>query len=1247
MTLLYDTQQAIAGHPVLAFFARRPITVTTLLFTAAVLGAISLKMLPLELFPAGFEPRSISVDAPYSRAGDTVSPMTVERELTLPIEAELSTIPGVKDLTATSSRTGANFNLDFDGSADMDAAYAEVMAAVERARLRLPSETGRIRVRRFRGGSNNFPLAFVNFAWKPMVQDPHLKLERQIQPALEALDGVASVTFSGTQRKFIAVDIDPDKTRAYGVDLNALLQRLRADNFRSPAGKVVVQGDREQSGLQREVYVVADSRFIGLEEVENLPVRPGLRLCDITRPRIGPDGVRMDKGVYETYGVSDYVRVNGRWGATAMIFKTGDANAVDVGERIHEAVTALRANPELQGFEIVEAWSQGDAIKTSIQDLLASLLWGGVLAFVVLLVFLKSWRLSLAIALSIPLCMLLTLAVMYLYGETINLLALMGFTLAGGMLLDNAIVVAENVYRRHTLGEAPMAAAIRGAGEVGLALVLATSTTVIVFISVVFLTDEPFIAFVMGKIGLPVCVSLGFSILVALAVVPMTMNTARLLSGTGSNRARRWFVGLRTRLVGLWRRGWLLRLPALGGLALWEAAAVVLGRNAEGLPATPLADLTGRLYARFVALLLPARWVAGPGLVVVSLIGSAFFFGALERTDQNQGNRDRIQLSVGFPGGSDIAVARHALQVVSIAPGSAAEKAGLRVGDFILRYNNRPVGSLDELRRLEAQVVAGAAIGLEVARGTATGNLDIAGGPTGIEGAMMDTQPLRDSIWTRYVFEVEEILLGVPGADEKRRNAMAAYGITEEEALRQYGRTPEEAREYFGLTTLSCSFNERRARMWAYLDKDRVDQAGTFYTRITEALPERAGMDVAGEFQGGSSSTSEVEVRVNGPDTERLLLLADEVALRLENVPGLEGVRVDTDEGLDEVTVAVERERAAAFGVSAGTLSQVLAFQLSGTSLRDYQQGENMLPLRVRFAPPTDAAGNARDPELGDIAETRIPVAGGGAIAAKAVTATSGLAKGGLGEIRRRNRQTSLRIVGTTSTDDLDRIRRQVDTVLEGVRMPPGYSRQLGGRFGDFQARFGELFTSLYWAGLLVFLVMCFLFESFLKPVCILVASVPGAMLGGFGLLWVTGTPFDIIVGLGIMVLVGVVVNNGIVLVDLVNRLRAEGVARDTAVLESCRQRLRPILLTTLTTVFGLVPMAVGNATFVGTPYFPLGRVVLGGMLASMFFTLVLVPLLYLVLDDVGAAATTWVRRIFGRRGSGEAEVSPAPASPQ
>lgn len=1247
---LLTEQQARERHPILAFFAGRPVTVGVLLVAITVMGLISTNLMPVELFPGGLERKSLSIDVPVNRTGGLSSPMVVEKDITLPLEAELSTIPGVTELEADSRAHEADLDLEFDQDRDMDEAYAEVWAAIERARSRLPDDIGRIRVRRRRADSNAWPISSVTFSWQDGTKDPHLTLERVVQPYLESLDGVAGVEFRGTYSKYVVIDLDPEKARTYGIDMGQLMQNLRADNIRAPAGKVTVtETPGGGNPLKRDVFLIADSKFKSIQEIEELPVRPGLRLSDITRH--GVVAGKAHQGIYETYSVSRYVRVNRERGAEARIYKEGEANTVAVGERIEAALEQLRNRPELSGFSIHVQRNQGESIKDSIATLMQTLMWGGMLAFLVMLLFLKSWRLSLIIALSIPLSMTMALAVMYFADQSVNLLVLMGFTLAAGMLLDNSIVVAENVFRRHSLGEESFASAVRGAGEVGLALVLATSTTVIVFITVVFMLDSEFLSFVMGKIGLPVCLSIAFSIVLAIGVIPMTMHRIGMLNQGRTSRFRRWFARRRKRLGAMWRKGGAARAFSLPGIAAWEIVALFAGRNSEGLPTTPVVDRLSVWYERLIRRAMPLRYL----IVVVALAGTGFGIQALrdnqQRTDENQGNRDSIELRARFDDGTDVMVSRHALHVTEIAPGSPAEKAGLREGDFILRYNGRPVDTPADLERLGADAPRGALVPVDVARGTLTGTIEMEGGPPGVAGLMEDTAPLRDAIWATYAGEIEDALLGREDAAIKRKHAVENLGLSEGQARARHGRTPEEAREFFGIESLICSFSSGFSRFSIFLDPERVDKSATFYERIQAALPERAGVRLRGSFRGGGrgggDGSGEVSVRIMGPDTVRLLHLAEEIELRLSNIEGLEGLRVDTDEPMDEVTLAVDRQRAGIYGVEPDSVSRVIGFQLGGAALRDYQADNVLLPLRVRFAPPVDASGNPRDPRLEDVAETRIATGTGGELAAKAFTETTGLASAGSGEIKRVNRQTTMRVVGTTSTDDLDRIRREVSRAMSTVEFPPGYSQQLGGRFGDFREQFQDLFKSLIWSGLLVFLVMCFLFESFLKPVCILFASVPGAILGGYALLHITETPLDTITYLGLLVLVGVVVNNGIVLVDLINRLRQQGMKRAEAVEMASRQRLRPIVLTSLTTAFGLVPMAIGDAQFVGMPYYPMGRMVLGGILVSMLYTLILVPLLYTVLDDFGLAVKSWLSVMFARKQRAGGDASPAPASPE
>ncbi|MCF6228383.1 MAG: efflux RND transporter permease subunit, partial [Planctomycetes bacterium] len=850
------SEAARKRHPILAFFASRPVTVIVLFVAFTVLGLISLDRMPLELIPGGLEPKFLSVSIPYSEGNNRVSPSTVEREVTLPVESELSTIPGVKNLSANSSATEASFTLEFDGDRDMDEAYAEVMAALERARLRLPDNVGKIRVRRNNSGGSGLPLAFVNFYWDADTKDPYLTLERLIQPEIENIEGVGSLQFFGAHSKYIAVDLDADKAVSYGVDLAGLLNKLRGDNFRAPAGKIDMP-DGTKAG--REVYLVSDSKFESLADLAQFPVRDGLVLSDITRH--GED----HKGVYETHGVSSHVRVNGRFGATAMIFKTGDANTVEVGNRMQATLDDLKDKPFMRGFHILVPFSQGEAIKSGIWTLLETLAWGGLLAVLVLTLFLKSWRLSLVIASAIPITMLMALGVMYFMGESINLIILMGFTLAAGMLLDNAIVVAENVYRRFAMGEHSMAAAVRGAGEISLALVLATSTTVVVFVCIVFFSENEMISFYMGKLGLPVMLSLGFSIVLALVVIPMAMLRMGILRLQHKGKVRSWFVGQRLRLRDYMAGGGTKVVFGIPLVLLWEFFALFIGRNSTGMPSMPIVNAVGRGYVHFIRTIAPARFWLIPLVLIVSISGIIGSFAELSQTDRNQGRRERVAFRVKFPGSSDLMVQKQALQILEISTGSPAAKSRLAVGDFILRYNEKPLASEQALLERTRETVGNSEVRIVFVRGSGTYEDTVGGGELGIKVALNETESIRDSIWTTYVFDVERQLLGEVGAD-KRREKATSNGMTEEEAFRIHGRTPEEAKREFGIRSFSSSFNAARARFWLYLEKDRVDEGNQLYANIVKAMPKRAGVDVSGQFEGGSSSSSEVEIKITGPD---------------------------------------------------------------------------------------------------------------------------------------------------------------------------------------------------------------------------------------------------------------------------------------------------------------------------------------------------------------------------------------------
>jgi HAE1 family hydrophobic/amphiphilic exporter-1 len=274
--------------------------------------------------------------------------------------------------------------------------------------------------------------------------------------------------------------------------------------------------------------------------------------------------------------------------------------------------------------------------------------------------------------------------------------------------------------------------------------------------------------------------------------------------------------------------------------------------------------------------------------------------------------------------------------------------------------------------------------------------------------------------------------------------------------------------------------------------------------------------------------------------------------------------------------------------------------------------------------------GEADRQDLDTLLDLPLGTAGGGTVPVRALTRSE--VTRGFGSIRREERRTALS-VDVNLGDDTDRGRAfsLAQQALADLELPRGYSWEEGGQRHEMEASDDAQRLALLLSVVFVFLLMGVLFESFLLPVSV-IATVPMALFGVWWTLYLTGTPLDIMGGVGLVVLVGVVVNNGIVLVDLVTRLRREGMERTEALRTAGRRRLRPILMTAATTVIGVLPMALGTETFVDIPYAPLGRVIAGGLAVATVLTLFFVPLTYSLLDDLGAAGRRWLAFAWPRR---------------
>ena len=347
-----------------------------------------------------------------------------------------------------------------------------------------------------------------------------------------------------------------------------------------------------------------------------------------------------------------------------------------------------------------------------------------------------------------------------------------------------------------------------------------------------------------------------------------------------------------------------------------------------------------------------------------------------------------------------------------------------------------------------------------------------------------------------------------------------------------------------------------------------------------------------------------------GQDTRTLIGLSDEVERRLRALPEITEVNSDMERADQELYLRVNRDRAQRQGLDGSTVARALGYTMRGRSLRAYSAGDREVDLRVT----TQRADRQRlDQVLNVVVEGD---RGSRATIGSLVDVDVGR---GLHRISRENGRTRVRVTAISTQKDIGNLATRIRAALDGFEMPRGYQWTLSGRFEEMRESRKEMNFALIMAIALVFLLMGVLFESFILPLSVIL-SVPFSFLGVYWLLYAFGTPLDDMVWIGTVVLIGVVVNNAIVLIDLVGRLRKEGHERLGAIVEAGRQRFRPIVMTSATTIFGLVPMAMGNASMMGMPYSSMGQAMIGGLLTSTFLTLFVVPLFYTLLDDLRLA---------------------------
>jgi hydrophobic/amphiphilic exporter-1 (mainly G- bacteria), HAE1 family len=474
----------------------KPITVLMLFLSLIGMGVIAYMRIPVNLLPEGFQSSSVTIWIP---AFDT-SPLENEDKITRPVEEIIRSIPGIKQISSRSGDSGSRIYIEFSPKTDIDMAYMEVKDRIERIKHNFPDKVDRYFCFRF-NLDTDLPIFMMAVTYDDEVARPFQLAEDIIKARIEGVDGVANVGMDGLVDEAVRIFLDPGKVEGHKVNLYDLITRMSTDNFTRPAGRIL--------DSDRRYNLRVDSHYQTLVEVEEFPVSRDLELKDIGEVVLG-----------RSY--RDFVmRVNGKPGLFVGISKESQKNTVEVCRAVEAELARLEADPRLEGFEFLVYMNQREIIESSLNVLKTSMAWGGLFALIILYLFLRHKRATFIVALSIPTSILMALVVVFFSGNTINILSLAGFTLAVGMLVDNAIVVTENIFRRKSSGLSAADASARGATEVGTAILMATCTTIVVFLPLIFFQEDQGLRLVLAEIGLPISFSLIASLFSALAFIPL------------------------------------------------------------------------------------------------------------------------------------------------------------------------------------------------------------------------------------------------------------------------------------------------------------------------------------------------------------------------------------------------------------------------------------------------------------------------------------------------------------------------------------------------------------------------------------------------------------------------------------------------------------------------------------------------------------------------------------------------------
>ncbi|MBK9292223.1 MAG: efflux RND transporter permease subunit [Bacteroidetes bacterium] len=1099
-------------------------TIFLLILILGSFGLFTYRSLPKELFPDIVIP-TVMVQTIYP--GNP--PLDIENLITRELEKEIESVKGIKKMTSLSSQDASSIFVEFNTDVDIKTALQDVKDAVDKAKSNLPDDLPDDPMVSDIDFSE-FPIININLSGDFSINE--LKgFAELLEDEIESFPEISKVEITGITDREVKVMVDPYKLQAVDLSFNDIESAIRNENMSMSGGELLTGGIRRALRISGE--------FTDVREIENIIIKHEDQHIVYLR-----DVADVEFGFEEP---DSFARLDHQPVVSLQVVKKSGENLLNATDKIFRLIERARNENLLpSNLRLTLTNDQSEQIKLQLSNLENSMIMG-IIFVVFVLFFFMGTRNAVFVGISIPLSMFISFVVMGLLDYQINMIVLFSLILALGMLVDNAIVVVENIYRFVEEGKPIAQAAREAVGEIAVPIISSTATTLAAFFPLLFW--ESIIGEFMKYLPLTLIITLTSSLFTALVLVPVIMqrffknedpsekpNTRKSLIVAGAMLllAVPFFVaGNNTpgSLLVIFALIGLANLLFLNRLALWFQQVFLTWLEKAYLATLRLA-LRGRnsyyvILATFVLLVLATGFYFGTNPKVI-------FFPS--------GEPKYINVLVELPLGTDIRFTDSAIRTVED-----------RVYELI--------------------------------------------------------EPERHI--------VKSVLTNV-----------GKGAVSENEGFSGRGGGPNRAM----ITVTFENFEDRGGISTANILK-----------RLGDSLIGRyPGMQISVEKQNeGPPVGKPINIEVSGRDFNKLLSITDTLTTLIENsgIRGIEGLQIDLDLGKPELLVHIDRERARRFGLSTGQVASTIRTALFGSEVSNFKVGEDDYPIQVRMkdeyrynlATLLNQSITFRDQASGRI--VKVPIS---AVADVQLTST-------YGAINRINRERVITIYSNVLEGyNPTEINNQIRNVIDSYDFPDGYRYAFTGEQQEQAESMGFLINALLIAIAIILLILVGQFNSVIKPF-IIMTTVLLSTIGVFGGLATFRMEFVVIMtGIGIVSLAGVVVNNGIVLIDYINLLRnkrklelglkiTDDLPREESlerIVEAGRTRLRPVLLTAITTILGLFPLAIGiNIDFLSLfenfdpkIYFggdnalfwsPMSWTVIFGLSFATFLTLVLVPSMY------------------------------------